>query len=376
MPEITGIETHTVETRRKPLLFVEVHAEDGRVGLGEAAPNADPRTVQAAIDVVADRVVGTEVHATQRRFSRPFNRSVLTPADVPAGPTDLAQTTAASAIDVGCWDLKARDAGVPLYELLGGPVRERLPAYANGWWQDVYREDDCDPEALAAAATDVVADGYDAMKFNPFGWGPGWIEGAEIDRAVRRVAAVRDAVGPSVDLLVEGHKQFTPSVARQVAARLEQFDPALFEEPTPPKPDELAQVARGTRVPIATGESLLTHHGFADLLDTGVGVLQPDLLRTGGVTEATKIATMADAAGMSVAPHNACGPVGTAVSAHFAAAVPNLASLELFDDYGHPQWLRDAFDGLPVARDGVVELPDGPGLGVSLDAERLSAGGD
>lgn len=372
--EITGIETYTVETRRKPLVFVEVNTDDGRVGLGEAAPNADSRTVDAALDVVGDRVVGTEVHATEQRFARTFNRSVLTPETVPAGPNDLAHTTAASAVDIACWDLKAKDAGVPLYQLLGGSVRECLPAYANGWWQDVYREDDGDPDALASAAVDVVADGYDALKCNPFGWGPGWVQAVDIDRAIERVAAIRDAVGPSVDLLVEGHKQFTPSVARGVADRLEAFDTALFEEPTPPKPDELAQVAASTSVPVATGESLLTHHAFADLLDTGVGVLQPDPLRTGGVTEVRKIASMADAAGMSIAPHNACGPVGTAVCAHLGAAVHNLAYVEVFDDYVHPQWLRDAFDGLPVVHDGTLALPDGPGLGLTLDTDALSAG--
>jgi galactonate dehydratase len=371
MAAITGIDTHVTETARKPLLFVEVHDDDGRTGLGEAAPNADARTVRAAIDAVADRVVGTAVHATERRFRRLFNTSVLTPDDVPAGPTDVAHTTAASAIDVACWDLKARDAGVPLYELLGGPVRDELPTYANGWWQDVYREDDGDPGRLAAAATGVVDDGYEALKCNPFGWGPGWIDRTDVHEAVERVAAVRDAVGPSIDLLIEGHGQLTPTVARDVAGRFESFDPALFEEPTPPKASELAQVAAATTVPIATGESLLTHHAFADLLDTGIGVVQPDPLRTGGVTETMKVASMADAAGMSLAPHNACGPVGTAVSAHIAAAVPNLAFLEVFDEYVHPDWLLHAFDGAPLVSGGDVELPDEPGLGLTLDPTLL-----
>lgn len=371
MSEITAVEARAVETQRKPLLFVEVHTDDGRVGLGEAAPNDDIGTVRAAIDAVADRVVGTDIHATGRRFARLFNVSVLTPDDVPAGPNDRAHTTAASAVDIACWDLKARDAGVPLYKLLGGPISDELPTYANGWWQPVYRDHDGDPDRLAAAASAVVDDGYEALKCNPFGWGSSWIGNAEIDLAVRRIAAVRDAVGPSVDLLIEGHSQLTPSVARRLAARFEQFDPALFEEPTPPKPDSLAQVADATTIPIATGESLVTHHAFADLLDTGIGVVQPDLLRAGGVTEGIKIATMADAAGMSIAPHNACGPVGTAVSAHLAAAVPNLAYLEVFDEYVHPDWLSTAFDGVPLVTDGRVELPDEPGLGVTLDADSL-----
>lgn len=372
-PEITTVETHVVETSRKLLIFVELHTDTGEIGLGEAASNASAESVIAAVDAARDHVVGMNPFATEQLFERLFNVSVLTPPAVSAGPNDVVHTSAASAIDIACWDIKAKQCDVPLYELLGGPVREQIPTYANGWWQDVYRIEDGDADALAAAAERVVADGYTALKFNPFGRGPGWLDRQSIETTVERVAAVREAIGPTIDLLVEGHRQLTPSTARDVASRLAAYDPALFEEPTPPKASELTQVTKRTDVPVATGETLITHHAFGGVLDAGVGVVQPDPLRTGGVTETRKIAAMADAAGASMAPHNACGPVGTAVSAHLGASTPNFTLLETFDEYAYPEWVPELLSEAVTVTDGVATVPEGPGLGVTLDADVVDA---
>jgi galactonate dehydratase len=235
---------------------------------------------------------------------------------------------------VACWDLKGKLLDPPLHDLLGGIRRGQgrpegtLPAYANGWWQDCYREhpeSDPDPERFAAAAREVADRGFDAVKCNPFGHGPSWLPRSDLRRAVARVRAVREALGPDADLYVEGHRQLRPPAAGAVAARLESLGVGFYEEPTPPQPGEIASVAAETRIQIATGESCCTRYGFQPLLEAGgVGVLQPDPVRAGGITELRAVAAMADAAGTGFAPHDACGPVSTAACTRLAATAPTL----------------------------------------------------
>jgi galactonate dehydratase len=279
-------------------------------------------------------------------------------------------TTVISAVDTACWDIKAKLFDAPLYDLLGGRVHDELRAYANGWYTDT----DGDPDAFARAAEAVVADGYDALKFDPFGTAWERMRRGEINDAVEIVAAVRETVGPDVDLLIEGHGRFSPGTAVEIARELEPYAPAWFEEPTPHDSVEgLRRVAAKSTIPIATGERRMSKYPFRDILqETDVDVIQPDLANAGGVTEGEKIAALAEAEHVSVAPHNPQGPVATAMYAHVCATLPNFMIQESFLEYDD-DWTADLLEDPVRIEDGFLQIPEGPGLGVELDLDVVDA---
>jgi galactonate dehydratase len=194
----------------------------------------------------------------------------------------------------------------------------------------------------------------------------------DLNRSIEIVEAVREAVGPDVDLLIEGHGRFTPGTAVEVADRIAPFDPFWFEEPCPPdNVDGLRKVAERSRVPIATGERAVSKHAFRDLVsETDVDVVQPDLSNCGGITEGQKIAAIAEADHVSFAPHNPQGPVATAVAAHLDASTPNFAIQETFEDYDIA-WKDDLLVEPIRIEDGFLQVPEGPGLGVELDMDAV-----
>ncbi|MDX1747976.1 MAG: mandelate racemase/muconate lactonizing enzyme family protein, partial [Halobacteriales archaeon] len=218
----------------------------------------------------------------------------------------------------------------------------------------------------------VVADGYDAMKFDPFGDAWERMDRAALNHSMEIVGAVREAVGPDVDLLIEGHGRFTAGMAVEVADRLAKFDPTWFEEPTPPdNVDGLRKVAEKSRVPIATGERGISKFAFRELLEeTDVDIIQPDLVNTGGITEGKKIGAMAESHHVSFAPHNPQGPVATAVCAHVDAATPNFMIQEIFEDYD-VNWKGELLEDPITIEDGHVHIPEGPGLGVDLNMDAV-----
>jgi galactonate dehydratase len=243
-------------------------------------------------------------------------------------------------------------------------VRDRIPAYANGWYT-VQRE----PAEFAAAAREVVERRYRALKLDPFG--PGWLEldRAERLRSIALVEAVRDAVGPDVDVLVEMHGRFTPAVAIALARELEPFAPGWIEEPVPPENlRALAKVAARVAIPVATGERLHTRYDFRELFELqAADVIQPDITHLGGIWETRKLAATAETSYVLVAPHNVGGPVATAANLHLAAVTPNFKVQEHFNDFADA-WVRDVAPGLPdVGDDGCFPVPDAPGLGVRVD---------
>lgn len=376
---IRSVESFVVETPLKPLVFVTVETADGALGTGEAAPNYAASGVADAVERMGESIAGMDPAEPAR-----VRRACVHPTVGLAN--NLVEAAAASAVDVACWDLKGKRAGAPVAELLGGAINgSSLRAYANGWWHGLHAADGSpdadegsdgadaeDPDPFAAAAADVVAEGYTALKCNPFGDGPADPGTAEIDAAIERVRAIREAVGPDVDVYVEGHKRFTAAAALRVARRLDPVGVSFFEEPTPPTVGELRRVAAESPVPVATGESHVSRRAFADLFaETAVGVCQPDPVRTGGVTETWRIAAAAATHGVTFSPHNACGPISTAASAHLGAAAPTFGVLETFEEFRHPDWLADLFAGTVAPEDGRIPVPDGPGLGVELDRDAV-----
>jgi len=192
--------------------------------------------------------------------------------------------------------------------------------------------------------------------------------------AVGLVEAVRDAVGPDVDLFIEAHGRFSPATSVAMARELERFEPAWYEEPVPPEDiDSLLFVKNHIGIPVATGERCHTRYGFRELVERrAADILQPDVIHAGGFLETKKIAAMAEPCYMMVAPHNSSGPGCTTASVHFAACTPNFKIQETFDDYAET-WLREVVRGAPEVRDGRFALPDRPGLGIELDEEAIRA---
>ena len=359
--KVTGITTHVVGNRWKNWLFVRVETDEGIHGLGEGSLNGFCRTVEAAVHELSGLVVGSDPFAVELLGLR-LGRDLYSDGGQIHG-------AAMAAIEVACWDIKGKALGVPVYELLGGLVRERVPVYANGWYQ-VART----PETFAAAASDVVGRGYTAMKFDPFGSAWRTQTRRQQDESIDIVAAVRDAVGPGVDLMIEGHNRFAPSTAITVAERLAPHRPAWFEEPVPHQHvAAMAHVARHAAVPIATGESLSSIQQFAELLShDAVDILQPEPLSLGGLARTKVVAGMAEAHYGTVAPHNAQGPVCSMLSLQLGVSTPNFYYLESFEDFNEAWTRKIVVDDPFVFADGHVAVNRTPGLGIDLDWDRLA----
>lgn len=353
-------------------IVVKLTTESGLVGWGEIyVATVGPHTVAAMVDDVADRwVIGHDARQIELLWRRIYSSGYSARPD----PTLVGIT---SGIEIACWDLVGKATGLPVADLLGGSVRDRVRTYTYLYPSpdrpDVYT----DPDQAAAQATFEVERGFTAVKFDPAGPYTAF-DGHhpsldDVDRAVAITAAVREAVGPRADVLIGTHGQFTAAGAIRLARHLEPFDPLWFEEPTPPDhPAEMALVARATTIPIATGERLTTVSEFADLAEhRAAAIWQPNLGRCGGILAAKKIAAVAEAWGCQIAPHLYSGPILAAANVQYALTLPNLLIVEGIQDWsGFHAELVD----IPIEwRDGAVVPPRRPGLGVELDERVASA---
>jgi galactonate dehydratase len=359
--KITGVTTYLVGNPWKNWLFVRVDTDEGIHGVGEGTVNGFSATVETAIRELADAYLGLEPSQVELLYQR-MVRDVYTDG----GQIHMA---AVAAIEVACWDIVGKAAGKPVYDLLGGRVRSEIPVYANGWYRT-----DRSPESFADRARDVVARGYRALKFDPFGAAWRVMDRREEDLSVAIVAAVREAVGPDIDLMIEAHNRFSVSTALRVADRLVEHRPAWLEEPVHHQHlGAMVEVARRSPIPVATGESLTSLGQFADLLaHDAVHILQPEPLNLGGLWRTRQVAAMADAHYAVVAPHNAQGPVCGAMSRQLGACIPNFYVQESFDEFNE-DWTREIADRPAIPVDGLVQVSDDPGLGIDLDWERLAA---
>jgi galactonate dehydratase len=270
-------------------------------------------------------------------------------------------------VEMACWDIMGKALNLPVYKLLGGAVRDKIKAYANGWYT-VERT----PEAFHAAAKKVVERGYTALKVDPFGAGFYELEPAEKIRSISLIEAIRDSVGPDMEIMIEMHGRFSPASAIELSRELEKFKPAWVEEPVPPDNAEMmAKAAAKINVPVATGERLHTRQDVRRLLELGcVDVLQTDITESCGLLEGKKIAAMADTYYVTFAPHNVGGPLSTAACLHLAACTTNFKIQEHFNDFAD-SWVKQAATGpgYPEVKDGYFALPSGPGLGVTLNED-------
>jgi galactonate dehydratase len=355
--KIVDVETTVVGTPWRELTFVELVTDTGLRGLAEARMVNKTDTLLACVaEVAARHVIGADPYDVERLAWRATWEEY--------GRAGEITQTALALFDVACWDLIGQDTGQPVWRLLGGRFRERVPAYANGWYQG-----DRDPETFAAMAARVVERGYRGLKIDPFGAAAAEIAPADLRTAVDVIAAVRERVGPDVALMLEMHGRFTPAAAVTAARAMEPYRPEWIEEPVPPYHGSgLRQVRAATPLPIATGERLHVLGEWRELFEGGlVDVVQADLMHFGGITGMRKLAGWAEAYGLLMAPHNVCGPVGTAANVHFAVATGNYKVLEHFNDFADP-WVADLVEGAPRvdAADGCFPVPTAPGLGVRL----------
>jgi len=361
---ITDVRITVVGAPWRELVFVELRTDGGLVGVGEVRMVNKTATLIACVEELAPRyVIGADPFDVER-LAWNVQRAEY------ARPEEVSQS-ALAAFDVACWDLMGQSLGVPVWKLLGGRMRDRVPAYANGWYQS-----ERDPQRIAELARKVVGRGYRALKLDPFGAASAEIARPDLRRALDIVAAVRDGVGPDVEILIEMHGRFTSATALKVAKLLEPYDPEWIEEPVPPEnPAPMARVRAGTTLTIATGERAHTLEDIRPLIEGGlVDVVQVDLTHFGGLTAMKRLAAWVGAYELLLAPHNVCGPIGTMANVHFAVASPNYKILEHFNDFADP-WVQDLVDAPPRVdpADGCFVLPERPGLGVRLNHDVCAA---
>lgn len=342
--KITKLETFLVKPR---WLFLKIHTDEGLVGLGEPILEGRALTCAQAVDELAPYLVGKDprrvVHHWQAMYRHAFYRG---------GPI---LTSALSGVEQALWDLAGKSLGVPVYQLFGGPMRDRIRLYQGGG----------DPDGIK----EWIAKGFTAFKTGVAGGRSARIveNKAFVDRAVERFAALREAAGPEVDLAIDFHGAISPQTAKLLIKALEPYQPMFIEEPCQcQNVDVMAEIARGTHLPIATGERIFTKWGFREILEKhAAAILQPDLCHAGGINEVRLIAGMAEAYYAGIAPHNPLGPISLAACLQLDASIPNFVAQEhttLGEGY-----LKNPF----VFKDGFVELPTGPGLGIELDEDAL-----
>lgn len=346
--KITKLESIFVKPRWH---FLKVYTDEGIVGYGEPIVEGKARTVAAAIQEMSGYLIGQDPRRIEHHWQVLYRGSFYR-----GGPV---LTSAISGIEQALWDIKGKWLGVPVYELLGGAVRNKIRVYAHAHGSTT--------EAFVASAKEKVDQGFTAIKtgFD----GPVRIVDtpAFLDACEEKIATVRAALPRDVDIAVDLHGRFSPAMAIRVAKQLEPYQLMFIEEPClPENVDTMVTIARSTSTPIATGERLFTKWGFREVLEKqAAAVLQPDICHCGGIMEAKKIAAMAEVYYAAVAPHNPLGPISLAAGLQVDACIPNFLCQEqvsLGEGY-----IKDPFKVV----DGYIELPDKPGLGIELDEEAL-----
>ncbi len=358
--KITAVEPLVLGTSWRNLIFLKVSTDEGLVGFGESTiQNREEGVLGYLPGAVRRHVLGSDPFNVEDLWLRMYRNDFWRGGVI--------ATSVMSGIEIACWDIIGKAVGQPVWRLLGGRCHEKVKAYANAWYT-VERT----PEEFAKRVKVVLEKGYKALKVDPFGPGAMELSRAETIRSVELVAAIRDAVGPEVEIFVEMHGRFSAATAIGIARLMEPYHPGWIEEPCPPEDiPSLQKVAAQVKIPVATGERYFTHYGFREVLESGAAdILQPDVIHAGGILDMKKIAAMADARSMVVAPHNSNGPVCTAASVHFDFCTTNIKVQECFDDFSEP-WVVEAIPGTPRPHDGYFHLPQGPGLGISLNEDLI-----
>ena len=353
--KIAKLETFLTNSGLRNYLFVRLTTDTGLTGLGEASLEWQEKTVQTLIDEwVEERVLGMDPYDVKE------NSAKLIRDQYQGGCTIM---TAISSVEIAMWDILGKAEGKPIYELLGGKVRDQLRSYANGWYGKART-----PEDFALKAREVVERGYSAMKFDPFETAWQTMTSAEMDKAEQIVEAVRRQVGEKVDLMIEVHGRLNLETALEMAKRLEKFHPAFYEEPVASLAlDDLLAVKESISFPVAGGERLYTLEEFEHICRMGaIDVLQLDPSHCGGLWVSKQASEIANQKNIIVSPHCSIGPVALCAALHFDWATPNVEIQENFSEYDVP-WRTGYVKGWSPIEKGTFYLPEKPGLGIELD---------
>jgi galactonate dehydratase len=362
--KITAIKTVVVNAEMRNWVFVKIETDQaGLYGWGEASLEWKTRAVVGAVEDLAPMLLDEDPRRIEHLFQKLYRQSFWR-----VGAIGL---SAISGIDQALWDIKGKALGVPVYELLGGLVRERVRMYTHlggGDMRAVYETSNSpDPTIFAPRALEVVAKGYTAVKVLITPPTETLNSIAAYHYAARAMQSMREAVGDDVDIMVDCHGRHSPANAVEFCRVLAPYRPYFVEEPVPPENvDAMAEVHRASPVPIATGERLLTRHDFRPLFEKqACDVIQPDLCHCGGLWEAKKIAAMAESYYLGVAPHNPLGPVANAAALHFALSTPNFLIQE--DMLGDVPWRWEVVRSSLVTQNGYWLPATEPGLGIEID---------
>ena len=379
--KIAGLKTYVVANPPPHhggpyFVFLKLTTDDDIEGFGEVygVPFSPDKVTQLIEDIVERYVIGWNPFQTEKLWRTIYSSGY-------SQHPDLTLVAVLSGIEIACWDIVGKALGQPIYNLLGGQVHEKLRSYTYLYAAPQAEPPEgsratsihTDPVAAPERAAHYAEQGFTAVKFDPVGrmsaLDPRQLSLEVLENAELVTKNVREAVGSKCDLLIGTHGQMTTSSAIRLARRLEQFDPLWFEEPVPPENrSEMARVARFTSIPIASGERLATKYEFVELLEKqAAAILQPALARMGGIMEAKKVAGMAEAHYVQIAPHLYCGPIEAAANIQIGTCSPNFLIQESIETFGgfYAELLKE-----PIRwEDGYIIPPDRPGLGVELDEE-------
>ncbi len=364
--KITRIETLVCHARMRNWIFVKVLTDQpGLYGWGEATLEWHTRAVVGAIEDLAQLLIGHDPTRIEYLWQMMYRQHFW-------HANGIVRATALSGIDIALWDILGKIHGVPVHRLWGGPVRDYVRLYCHlggGKMEDFYETDPADARRFAELATQAVADGFTAFKSMAV---PETmpIEGNRpIRYAEACVRAMREAVGDDIDIMVDCHARPSPRMGLLFAKALEPYNLYWFEEPCWPETmDSIADVQRAVKTPIATGERMISQHAFRELLEKrAASVLQPDITHCGGLSEARRIAAMAEAYRVALAPHNPQGPVSTAASLEFGFATPSYIICETV--HSDVPWRQDVVtESFTVEKKGRIVRPGTrPGLGIEIN---------
>lgn len=354
--KITDVKTFNVFSYRTNFVFVKIETDEGISGIGEGTLEYKENALLGAIEDIKRVLIGRDPRQVELITHELYRDSYWR-----VGPVLM---SAISAVDMAMWDIKGKLAGMPIYDMLGGKVRDEVPMYANGWFPGAKTV-----EEFANAAKAVREKGIKAIKFDPFGKAYMHLERSEFNAAIEKLEAVRGAVGNDVEILVEGHGRFDIATGIKIANAIKPYDPFFFEEPTPPDSfDAIAEVRRKSPVPIAGGERVYSLMHMREYLDKGCAdFVQPDLSHCGGISAVKKMAAMAETYYVNVAPHNPSGPVANAATLNLAGCIRNFRILEIM--LTDVSWRKELTNEHVVFNNGCIQIPNGPGLGLELNEE-------
>jgi len=356
--KVTGISTHICHAYRTNWVFVQVHTDQGITGVGESTLEMRELAVEQAIKELERYLVGRDPHDIEAFWHDAYRDAYWRGGAV--------LMSALAGVEMALWDIKGKDLGVPVYQLMGGKVRTTVPCYANAWFAGAKT-----PDEFAAKARAAVDAGFKGLKWDPFGKEYMNISPAAWKEAFDCIGAVRDAVGEEVHLIIEGHGRFNVPTAVRIGQALADYRILWFEEPIPPDDKAgIAWVRKKIPVPVSGGERLYSRYEYTDYLRMECAdYWQPDVSHAGGMMELRKIAAMAEAHYIPICPHNPSGPVANAATLQLAACIPNFYLLETMSN--DVPYRADISNEEVVFTNGEMAIPSKPGLGIEINPEEI-----